>query len=650
MKELNRGFTQMNTDLESGPVRAPDQLPRKNLHQPAPLRHSTGSLPDPAPFRMISSLKQRALFIILIAAAAFAVYAPSLRNGYVWDDSALIERDPFIRSWRLIPEGFRHFLFTDATASNFYRPIQRLTYTWDYAWYTFQPEGYHFTSILIHALAAVFLFLFLERLLGLFERPRATQWAAAMAGLWAVHPLYTSAVCYISGRADPLAALFGFCGLWLALRFTRTSSALAALMFFCAILSKESGAIFLPLCLALLILLRRPRPVILRWTALCVVIVAACLSMRLSADHSPPPPAPPLAWEARPIVALRAFAEYAGLFVAPIRLHMERDVLPFGRGDISTTLHIARNREFQTLLGAVLLAAFFCWMRWARRRDPAVFAGLICFLVAYLPISGLFSLNASVAEHWLYVPGAFLLLAALLSAARLPVSRPAGVAILALWALFLGGRTFLRNPDWHDQRTFLERTIADGGDSARMYINLGVLELTDGHAQLAIGEFRKALTLSPDQPFGLISLGSAYVRTRQFELARQQFEKALAFPITRAEAFQALAVVEYQESGKDRLDLLEKAAQLAPENWPVQKRLIEHLGERGQLVAAISILRSITIEQPWRGDTWRLLGDFWAHVRKFDSAERAYRKAIDLDVHDDDTPRKLAAVEDQMAR
>ena len=44
----------------------------------------------------------------------FAVYAPSLRNGFVWDDTALILRDPLIRSWRLIPEGFQHFLFTDA--------------------------------------------------------------------------------------------------------------------------------------------------------------------------------------------------------------------------------------------------------------------------------------------------------------------------------------------------------------------------------------------------------------------------------------------------------------------------------------------------------------------------------------------------------
>ena len=65
----------------------------------------------------------------VLVALIFAAHAPALRATFVWDDTALVLRDPLIRSWRLIPEGFQRFLFVDATPSNFYRPVQRLSYT-----------------------------------------------------------------------------------------------------------------------------------------------------------------------------------------------------------------------------------------------------------------------------------------------------------------------------------------------------------------------------------------------------------------------------------------------------------------------------------------------------------------------------------------
>ncbi|HEX8489510.1 MAG TPA: hypothetical protein VF626_00705, partial [Chthoniobacterales bacterium] len=97
-----------------------------------------------------------ALFLALVV---LGLYAPTLWNDFVWDDTALILRDPLIRSWQLIPEAFQHFLFIDATPSDFYRPIQRLTYLLDYAAFVFKPAGYHFTSILCHIAASLALLL-----------------------------------------------------------------------------------------------------------------------------------------------------------------------------------------------------------------------------------------------------------------------------------------------------------------------------------------------------------------------------------------------------------------------------------------------------------------------------------------------------------
>jgi hypothetical protein len=46
---------------------------------------------------------------LILIAFVFISYAPAMCNGFVWDDTVLILRDPLIRSWRLIPEGFNHF-------------------------------------------------------------------------------------------------------------------------------------------------------------------------------------------------------------------------------------------------------------------------------------------------------------------------------------------------------------------------------------------------------------------------------------------------------------------------------------------------------------------------------------------------------------
>ncbi len=137
---------------------------------------------------------------LILIVVVFISYAPAVRNGFVWDDTALVLRDPLIRSWRLIPEGFNHFLFVDATASDFYRPIQRLIYTIDYAAFAFRPGPYHLTSVLWHSLAAIALLFFAEELLLSFglERGRCRLMALVAALVWAIHPVQSAAVAYVS--------------------------------------------------------------------------------------------------------------------------------------------------------------------------------------------------------------------------------------------------------------------------------------------------------------------------------------------------------------------------------------------------------------------------------------------------------------------
>jgi protein O-mannosyl-transferase len=586
---------------------------------------------------------------LILFVVVFISYAPAMRNEFVWDDTALILRDPLIRSWRLIPEGFNHFLFIDATPSDFYRPIQRLTYTIDYAAFAFNPKPYHVTSVLWHGLAALALLIFAAEFLiasGL-ERGRAQIIALAAALIWAIHPVQSAAVAYISGRADPLAAAFGFFGLFLLLRGS-TSSGSRQLLFLAgsgaalilSAFSKESGLIF-PLLGLTFFLIQKNWSSLWKTAVVTIFVGIIYFSLRAGAEHYPSPtltPPPPAL--VRAIIAARAVAEYAGLLMFPLNLHMDRDVETQPTGFNEASLSHAALRELQTLAGLILIAAFLYWLIRSRKRAPAVFMSLLFALITYLPVSGIVALNATAAEHWVYLPSAFLFLAIALEIvgfikkASVRRSAVAGVTtVCAVWAIFLGARTFVRTFDWKNQRTFLERTIAHGGDSARMLINLAGLEITEGKLGDAAAHLHAALKKKPDQPLAILNLAAVALKQNDFKQARDLLARATQMQVVDAQAHEYLAVLENKESGKADLMRMRLAARTGPPNWSIEKRYIQVLDETGSTRAAIDELLTCLQPQWYRADSWKLLSELHAKLGHSEQAAQALDQARAYDVH-----------------
>lgn len=594
--------------------------------------------------------------VLLILVAVFASYAPSLQDGFVWDDTALVLRDPLIRSWQLIPEGFQHFLFVDATASDFYRPIQRLTYTFDYAAFAFRPGPYHLISILWHAMAAIaLLFLAAELLLALGVETRKRRIIALLAALaWAIHPVNSSAVVYISGRADPLAATFGFFGMYFVIRSLRAIGTKKSLLlagaiaaFLLSALSKETGLLFPALAIVFLAL-RKNWIDLWKTAAIAAIVCITYLGLRVGAEHFPPPVLhPPVPALVKPIIMARAVAEYAGLILLPLNLHMDRDVdtHPSGLGEES--LRTAAWLELQTLLGIVLIGAFAYWTVRAYKRDFAVFSCLTLFVVSYLPISGIAALNATVAEHWLYLPSAFLFLAAALELGKLIETQRARArstitiaasVLFVMWLAFLATRTFIRTFDWKDQRTFLEQTLAHGGGSARMLINLASLEFNEGKLEDAALRLHAALQKAPDQPFAIINLAAVALKENDFKLAHELLDRATKMPAVEPQAYELLTVLEHKETGRANVNRMRLATRKGPPNWAIEKRYVRLLEETGALSAAISELQNCLRRDWYRAESWQLLGQLLSKAGLPDKAAVAFSYAQAYDVHLDHNP------------
>jgi len=588
-------------------------------------------------------MKQRMIICGVLVVLIFAAHAPALRATFVWDDTALVLRDPLIRSWRLIPEGFQHFLFVDATPSNFYRPVQRLTYTLEYWAFAFRPAPYHFTNIVLHAATTLALFIFTLGFFRLYQvDERKSLGVAAIASLaWALHPLHSGVVDYVAGRADSLAAFFGFAALYFTVRALGQESArkfyaLTGFALLASALSKESGLVFSALAIALILLRKNWKGMVASGVAIAFVLtIYATLRMQVPPVAVPQlsPPAPALV---RPIIAARALAEYAGLLIAPVNLHMERDVEnhPWGYNPISLTA--GAWRELETLAGLIVLGVLLWWTCRAYKREPAIFTLLICAGVSYLPVCGLFSLNANIAEHWIYVPLAFVLLAVALQVALIVHTRTTSLSIIVLatlWIAFLGVRTFYRAQDWQDPRTFFARTIAAGGDSARMLINLGGLELSDGHLEQADMFLQRALAKNPEQPFALLNLAAVALKRNDLSTARRFLERAQKNPVSLAQAEEILAMVEQKEKVRINLLRLRLASRTDPPSWSIMRRYLAALAVSGQMEKAVAELQAVLATEWYRAESWQLLSEYLTRLGKTDEAAKALAQARAFDAH-----------------
>src|SRR2546430_13863874 len=99
----------------------------------------------------------------VLALAAVLVHSPALQGQRIWDDQYLAHDNPFIKSPILIPESFRHYLFLDSLSAH-YRPVQNISFIWDYLFWNSDEFGFHLTNVLLHAGSGILLYFLLRQL------------------------------------------------------------------------------------------------------------------------------------------------------------------------------------------------------------------------------------------------------------------------------------------------------------------------------------------------------------------------------------------------------------------------------------------------------------------------------------------------------
>jgi tetratricopeptide (TPR) repeat protein len=455
-----------------------------------------------------------------LAGIAFATLSPALGYDFVnFDDPDYVTRNVYVTRG-LSPEGAR-WAFTTFSVSNWH-PLTWLSLQLDATLWGTNAGGYHLTNLLLHAANAALLFLALRALTGAFWR------SAAVALLFAVHPLRAESVAWVSERKDVLSAFFGFLALWAYAGHVTAPSIpryVAVLGLFVLSLLAKPMLVTLP-CLLLVLdwwpLGRARAPG--DWGRLAVeklplvAAAAGCCALTYLAQS-----------QDCAVGNLQRFPLWAraGNAVVSYVTYLTMTVWPVGLAPYYPHPGVGLP-AWQPVGAALLLALVTAGAVASRGRAPYLLAGWLWYLGTLVPVIGLVQAGVQAyADRYTYFPQVGLLLAACWGAADLAGARPRpALAAGAAVALALAVLAWNQAGVWHDSITLWEHALRLTGSNPVAQNNLGSALGEQGRHAEAVPHYREVTRFLPGSAQARLSLADALQKAGDLEGAELQFEEA----------------------------------------------------------------------------------------------------------------------------
>ncbi len=528
---------------------------------------STTSQPDEVPYAETASAspaqehgwRRVAFLAVLLGLGTAAVYAPAMRNGFVnVDDPEYVTRNPYILGG--LTRADVHWALGVNYPSSNWHPLTWFSHMLDVQLYGRNPAGHHFTNVLLHILAVVVLFLILEKATGLALR------SAAVAALFAVHPLNVEAVAWISERKSVLCVLFFLLGIaaygWYAKQPGVGRYLLVALCFCLGIASK---VMVIPFPFALLLLdywpLGRlpgteadgkPQPFFRSLAALVIekiplfVMAGAGGAVTLlvhSGEHALTATMP-FAWRFKN--AIFSYVIYLVKWVVPVGL---APYYPHPENTLSWGMVILAG---VALLGITLHV-------WRLRKRKYLLVGWLWYLGTMLPMIGFIQTGRQgMADRFMHIPMMGLLVAAVWLIADVATQKhwqkEITLAIFLLAAAPLAALTIKQIGYWKDSLTLMGHTLEVTRNNGFAENNFGVALIERGEPQLAAEHFVAAVRYSPDLASARYNLATLLQRQNQVDEAEKQYRAALALSSDRSEIVQSHNNLGVLYLGENKLD------------------------------------------------------------------------------------------------
>jgi protein O-mannosyl-transferase len=583
------------------------------------------------------------LYILAILALVLLSYSNALTNGFVFDDIYLVYRNPFIKDWHNIPRLFLMDYWQHAGYSNtgLYRPLTMMSFLLEYLLVGFKPFLYHMDNVLLHLLCSVLVFFNLRLILKEDRTPFIT------ALLFAVHPVHTEAVSWISGRAE---LLWSFFALWSTLAFLKKKgtggpAVLSSILFLFALLAKE-GAIVLPVILAVYMLIfEKPAPGQGKATWLAGrlypygVIMMVYMTVRLAVLKSVGPSggAQIMGLQTHYTVFLfmcKAFTHYIRLAFLPFSLTIDY-VFP-----------IPALLSLTALLPLVAISATAIFAGRIMRYSKAVFFGILVFFIALLPVSNIIPIGIIMSERSMYMPvlGPCIIIGYFVSRAWEDGTssglRSMSVVITSAMLLIFAVNSVKRNPFWSNQEKFIaersavlrHRIVVSPGYSYNYYLLANTSISAGDYGPETQTAAIEAASISPDNPYAHYQVAFIFAHESQPERALGEIMAALRLNPDDADTLNLAANI-FQMLHKE--GVADKLLNKAFITGPVTPELYLNKGyiliARGRLDNALALFDLASRQYPDEPELFKMQGLVLGSKRRYDEAIEKLRIADELD-------------------
>ena len=498
---------------------------------------------------------------LLLVMVVLAVYNPVSRNGFVgYDDEGYVTDNRHVQaglSWDTVS-----WAFTTREMANWH-PLTWLSHALDCQLFRLNATGHHYTSLLLHAMNALLLFLILRWFTGYTAR------SLMVAALFALHPINVESVAWVAERKNVLCMLFfllAVAGYGWYVRKPGIARYLVVAALFAAGLMAKPMVITFPLLLLLL-----------DYWPLGRMRFAGNEESHDHASRSGQPfaastqPLSRLCLEKIPILVLSAASAMVTMMAQSVggAVVTTAEVSPLLRFENAIVCyvvyiqkmfwpsHLAPIYPFPHALPGwqvassafLLLAVTLAVLKY--RESRYLLVGWFWFIGTMVPMIGLVQVgNQAMADRYAYLPLVGLFVMIVWAAGELASARHINAKYLATAGLVvlcgLSAVTRMQLPYWQDGLSLWTHTLAVSPHNFVAENNLAVTLIKQGRRDEAIPHFRTAAALEPGDPTSQLNLGIYAQEQGDFRQAAARYESVLQLTTNtqlRASAYSNLGSV-----------------------------------------------------------------------------------------------------------